>query len=188
ADVIDVAVAIHVIKVRTVCALDEERLAPHRLERAHRRVDAAGDQLERAGEQGVGLVVLHGVLPGSGEGSGAGAGFARVAQHAGRCWPRGDRAQRGAGGYWLAAAASPGALNASRSALAAAAGSGASNTPPMTASRSAPAATSAGALSAVMPPIATSGLPSARASCSSVGVARRVVFLLELGKNAPNAR
>jgi len=45
ADVVDVAVAIDVEQIGTVGTLDEEGLAADRLEGAHRRVDAAGQQL-----------------------------------------------------------------------------------------------------------------------------------------------
>jgi hypothetical protein len=41
-DVVDVLVAVHVPEPRPARALHEERLAPHRAEGAHRRVDAAG--------------------------------------------------------------------------------------------------------------------------------------------------
>ena len=59
ADIVDVAVAVDIEQVRPVRALDEERLAAHRLERAHRRIDAAGHQRLGAGEQVVRAVGLH---------------------------------------------------------------------------------------------------------------------------------
>src|SRR5690606_11272443 len=62
-DVVDVTVAIDVVKAGAVGALHEERLATDRLERAHRRIDPAGQQLPCAGEQGMGAVVVHGVVP-----------------------------------------------------------------------------------------------------------------------------
>src|SRR5690606_7116398 len=76
---------------------------------------------------------------------------------------------------------------AARKARAAAPGSAAPNTAPTTAIRSAPAATRDGALSAVIPPIATRGTPRPSASRSSATVARRVVALVAVGKNAPKA-
>ena len=48
ADVVDVAVAVHVEQLRTGAALDEQRLAADRPHRAHRRVHAAGQQLRCA--------------------------------------------------------------------------------------------------------------------------------------------
>ena len=48
ADVVDVAVAVDVEQLRALAALDEERVAPDRAHRAHRRVDAAGEHLEGA--------------------------------------------------------------------------------------------------------------------------------------------
>ena len=46
---VEVAVAVDVDEIRAFAARDEERLVePDGLHRAHRRVDAAGDQLERA--------------------------------------------------------------------------------------------------------------------------------------------
>ncbi len=63
-DVVDVAVAVDVVQVGAIGAFDEERLAADRLERAHRRIDAARQQLLGAGEQGVGLVVVHGAFLG----------------------------------------------------------------------------------------------------------------------------
>jgi hypothetical protein len=46
---VEVAVSVNVVEERALAALHEERLVePHRAHRPHGRVDAAGDQLERA--------------------------------------------------------------------------------------------------------------------------------------------
>ena len=48
---VDVAVAVDILDVRALAAAHEERLVePDGAHRAHRRVDAAGNQLERAAE------------------------------------------------------------------------------------------------------------------------------------------
>src|SRR4249919_295002 len=61
ADVVDVMVAVDVHQVRALRALDEERFAADRFERAHRRIDAARHQRLGAGEQGVGTAGVHAV-------------------------------------------------------------------------------------------------------------------------------
>ena len=48
ADVVDEAVAVDVDQLRALAAVDEERVAPDRAHRAHRRVDAAGQARQRA--------------------------------------------------------------------------------------------------------------------------------------------
>ena len=48
ADVVDVAVAVHVDQLAALAARDEQRVSADRAHRAHGRVDAAGQQLERA--------------------------------------------------------------------------------------------------------------------------------------------
>src|SRR5690606_16807183 len=79
-------------------------------------------------------------------------------------------------------------LNWAWMARAAATGSGASNTPPITATRSAPASIASRAFSAVMPPMATSGSPCTRAACRCSGVARRAPGLVPEANSAPKAR
>ena len=81
ADVVDVAVVVHVVEVGAIGTGDEERLPADRLEGAHRRVDAAGHQRARAGEQGVGAFVVHAWVSGADRGKawvqGAGAAEGR---------------------------------------------------------------------------------------------------------------
>ena len=48
ADVVDVDVAVDVGQLGARGALDEDRVAPDRAHRAHRRVDAAGEHVQRA--------------------------------------------------------------------------------------------------------------------------------------------
>src|SRR5690606_33341988 len=61
ANVVDVAVAVGIEQVWAVRTLHEERLAADRLERAHRRIHAAGHQRLGAGEQVVRAFGVHGV-------------------------------------------------------------------------------------------------------------------------------
>ena len=51
ADIINVFVAVHVPKVRAFRLVDKERLATDGAERAHRRVDAAGNEFQRLGKK-----------------------------------------------------------------------------------------------------------------------------------------
>src|SRR3546814_6670015 len=147
ADVVDVAVAVHVEQERALRALREERFAADRAERAYRLVHAARHQRLGAGEQGMRALLGHG---------------------------------RPLGGQW-------GRAKQACSARAAATGSGASKTPPITASRSAPASSGIAAFSGVIPPIATTGRPSTRASRSSAGPALRAPGLVPDGNMAPKA-
>jgi hypothetical protein len=55
ADVIQQLVAIHRAEPCAAGGLDEERIAAHRAEGAHRRIDSARDVLQGSGEQGFGL-------------------------------------------------------------------------------------------------------------------------------------
>ena len=50
-DVVDVAVTVDVDEIRALAALDEERLPTDGFERPHGRVDAAGQQALRGGEE-----------------------------------------------------------------------------------------------------------------------------------------
>jgi hypothetical protein len=43
--IVNVAIAIHIIKIRTFAAVNEERLPPHGTKGAYRRVHAAREQL-----------------------------------------------------------------------------------------------------------------------------------------------
>jgi hypothetical protein len=54
AHVVDVFVAIGIEDVAALAARDEQRLAAHAAEGAHRRIDAAGNLLHRTTEQGFG--------------------------------------------------------------------------------------------------------------------------------------
>src|SRR5439155_11341394 len=51
-DPVDVAIAVDVLKIGALAAADEQRLVePDRAHRAHGRVDAAGNEVERAAEE-----------------------------------------------------------------------------------------------------------------------------------------
>ena len=54
-DVIDVAVAVHIVHIRALALADEEGLAAHRAEGPHRRVDTAGQQALGFGKKFDGL-------------------------------------------------------------------------------------------------------------------------------------
>ena len=62
-DVVDVAVPVDVDEVCALAALDEERRAADRLERAYRRADAARQQVERLGEEPFGGLARHARAP-----------------------------------------------------------------------------------------------------------------------------
>ena len=64
-DVVDVAVPVDVDEVRALAAVDEERRAADRLERAHGRADAARQQVERLGEEPFGGLARHARAPAS---------------------------------------------------------------------------------------------------------------------------
>ncbi len=64
-DVVHVAVPVDVDEIRALAAVDEERRAADRLERAHRRADAARQQLERLGEEPLGGLARHARAPAS---------------------------------------------------------------------------------------------------------------------------
>src|SRR5438445_368028 len=173
ADVVDVALAFDIPQVGAVRVIGEERLATDRLERAHRRVDAAGHQrlctLEPIviGDHFLDLKEENFATDYTDEhGSGKDVFYSALSVLI--CVIRGQNSFL----YFSAAAAT----------------SSAPNTPDTTARKSAPASISGGALSGVMPPIATSGRPSGLASRSSSSVARRAFGLVGDGKNAPNAR
>src|SRR5690606_1111386 len=197
ADVVDVAVAVDVEQVRPFRPLHEERLPAHRLERTHRRIDAAGQQRLRAGEQGPGTFGIHvlifSIVCRSGCTKRLSAVVALVGAASAAIFLPGNTRRFGRDHRAFPARAADQRFQAasskhSRYARAAATGSGASNTPLITATRSAPAATSRRALSGVMPPIATRGSPKRADSASSRGSARRAPGLVGEGKNAPNAR
>src|ERR1039458_6820748 len=59
ADVINQFIAVHVPDFRAAGPVDEERIAAHRAERAHRRIDAAGNIFQRLGEQALRLRAIH---------------------------------------------------------------------------------------------------------------------------------
>ena len=59
ADVINQFIAVHVPDVRAFGPVDEERLAADGAERAHGRIDAAGNIFQRLGEQLLGFVTNH---------------------------------------------------------------------------------------------------------------------------------
>ena len=54
ADVVDVAVAVDVVEIGALAALDEQRLPAHRAEGAHGRIDAAREQVQRLREESLG--------------------------------------------------------------------------------------------------------------------------------------
>ena len=62
-DVVDVAIPVDVDEVRALAAVDEERRATDRLERAHGRADAARQQVERLGEEPFGGLARHARAP-----------------------------------------------------------------------------------------------------------------------------
>ena len=97
-DVVDVAVAVDVDEVRALAALDEERRAADRAERAHRRADAAREEIERLGEEALRDVAAHARAPG------------QRADHGLRGQPRPERMQSGipTPRYAAPATASPG--------------------------------------------------------------------------------
>ena len=51
-DPVDIATAVDILEIRTLAAIDEQRFfEPDRAHRAHGRVHAAGDEIERAAEE-----------------------------------------------------------------------------------------------------------------------------------------
>ena len=58
--VVDVAIVVHIDHVGAFAPFDEERLAAHRLEGTHRRIDTAGQQFDGLGEELLGVGVVHG--------------------------------------------------------------------------------------------------------------------------------
>ena len=59
ADVINQFIAVHVPDVRAFGPVDEKRLAADGAERAHGRIDAAGNVFQRLGEKLFGFVTIH---------------------------------------------------------------------------------------------------------------------------------
>ena len=62
ADVVDVLVAVDVEDVAALAARDEERIAAHAAKGAHRRIDAAGNDVLRPAKQLFGFGVVHNSL------------------------------------------------------------------------------------------------------------------------------
>jgi len=59
ADVINQFIAIHVPDFGAARPVDEKRIAAHRAEGAHRRIDAAGNVFQRLGKKLVGFNAIH---------------------------------------------------------------------------------------------------------------------------------
>ncbi len=63
ADVIDIGVAVGIVNLGTLGALNEQRVAAHRLEGPHGAVDPPGDDAFGFGEEGRGFLMVHSGFP-----------------------------------------------------------------------------------------------------------------------------